>query len=258
MQSRVSSICCNRAKNSSLLFTILKELDRDGWDAVGVGTSDSYNHIVIADGKDSVLNLLPPNHLVVCAGHSRKKWEAAKKLLAEKVEHPFDCMSEEAAEALLHECAQLGQGERGGEVPSSQVFYSHSSDPFLVSFQRLAVATGVGVLHPETHLILHPQFGPWIALRFALVLRVPGAEDAHSLEEYISSAREEHPELLRDARGFCLDSDESRRAVDVLQTSTSTCRSYDVSTFLKARKSFLVGKSFMYDEEQMAYHYDHL
>ena len=35
--------------------------------------------------------------------------------------------------------------------------------------QRMAHAAGLAVLEPNSHLCVHPKFGPWIALRCALV-----------------------------------------------------------------------------------------
>jgi len=38
-----------------------------------------------------------------------------------------------------------------------------------VPLQHLAVATGLGALAPS-HLVIHPAYGPWFALRAAVVL----------------------------------------------------------------------------------------
>ena len=247
----------------SLISSILKTLHREAWDVIGLGSTDSYNDIVIADGKESVLTLLPPNHLVMSVGHSRKKWIDAKKLLAENNENPFDYMSEQAGAAIQEMCIQHRGAGTEGEGTACLVFHSHSSDPFLVSFQRLAVATGIGVLHKETHLVLHRQFGSWIALRFALVLPLPAGTEEHThiclhdrLKEYIRVAKVDHNELLSDASGITVSEDEHHRVAEVLQKmKQQTGATYDPSIFLEARKSFSLGKSFMYEEDQMAYHY---
>ena len=38
-----------------------------------------------------------------------------------------------------------------------------------MAIQRMAQAAGLAYMDPNSHLCLHPKFGPWIALRCALV-----------------------------------------------------------------------------------------
>ena len=54
--------------------------------------------------------------------------------------------------------------------PGARIYYGHR--PYGGAFlplQRLAVATGLGALAP-THLVIHPIYGPWFALRAVVVL----------------------------------------------------------------------------------------
>jgi cyanocobalamin reductase (cyanide-eliminating) / alkylcobalamin dealkylase len=54
--------------------------------------------------------------------------------------------------------------------PGARIYYGHR--PYGGAFlplQRLAVATGLGALAP-THLVIHPVYGPWFALRAVVVL----------------------------------------------------------------------------------------
>jgi hypothetical protein len=59
-------------------------------------------------------------------------------------------------------------------APGARVYYSHRryaserGDVFL-PFQQLAVATGLGALS-EGGLVIHPIYGPWLALRAVLVV----------------------------------------------------------------------------------------
>lgn len=57
--------------------------------------------------------------------------------------------------------------------PAAPIFYGHRAyaDGFL-PMQRLAVATGLAAMAP-THLVVHPIYGPWFALR--AVVTLPGA-----------------------------------------------------------------------------------
>jgi cyanocobalamin reductase (cyanide-eliminating) / alkylcobalamin dealkylase len=58
--------------------------------------------------------------------------------------------------------------------PAARIYYGHRryagarGDAFL-PFQRLAVAIGLGALAP-THLVIHPIYGPWFALRAVILV----------------------------------------------------------------------------------------
>ena len=56
-------------------------------------------------------------------------------------------------------------------VPGARLYYAHRryGGGFL-PFQQLAVATGLGALAPN-HLVIHPTYGPWFALRAVVVVR---------------------------------------------------------------------------------------
>jgi len=54
--------------------------------------------------------------------------------------------------------------------PPARIFYGHRryGEAFL-PLQRLAALTGLGALAPN-HLVIHPVYGPWFALRAVIVL----------------------------------------------------------------------------------------
>lgn len=54
--------------------------------------------------------------------------------------------------------------------PGARIYYGHRRHAgAFVPLQHLAVATGLGALAPS-HLVIHPVYGPWFALRAAVVL----------------------------------------------------------------------------------------
>jgi methylmalonic aciduria homocystinuria type C protein len=54
--------------------------------------------------------------------------------------------------------------------PGARRYYGHRRyDEGFVPLQRLAAATGLGALAP-THLVIHPIYGPWFALRAVVVM----------------------------------------------------------------------------------------
>lgn len=54
--------------------------------------------------------------------------------------------------------------------PSAPIYFTHRAENgAFLPFTRLAVATGFGALAPS-HLVIHPIYGPWIALRAVVLL----------------------------------------------------------------------------------------
>jgi methylmalonic aciduria homocystinuria type C protein len=54
--------------------------------------------------------------------------------------------------------------------PGARRYYGHRRhDGAFLPLQRLAAATGLGALAPN-HLVIHPIYGPWIALRAVVVI----------------------------------------------------------------------------------------
>ena len=57
----------------------------------------------------------------------------------------------------------------GAALPTARVWYAHRQyDGAYLPFQPLAIASGLGAA-ADSHLVIHPTFGPWFALR-AVVL----------------------------------------------------------------------------------------
>jgi methylmalonic aciduria homocystinuria type C protein len=55
-------------------------------------------------------------------------------------------------------------------VPEARVYYGHRRyDGAFLPLQRLAAATGLGAL-AASHLVIHPIYGPWFALRAVIVV----------------------------------------------------------------------------------------
>ncbi len=54
--------------------------------------------------------------------------------------------------------------------PGATIYFAHrAEDGTFLPFSRLAVATGFAALAPS-HLVIHPIYGPWIALRGLVVI----------------------------------------------------------------------------------------
>ena len=122
------------------------------------------------------------------------------------------------------------------------VFYSHRPDPFLVSFQRLAIELRMGVMHPSSQLVVHPVFGPWFALRFALVVRAHCSSDDSSLVTTLFPPAPPH---------FALGADETAAVARILDGQSC----YDPLRHVATRRAFITGKEHSYSDEQISYHY---
>jgi cyanocobalamin reductase (cyanide-eliminating) / alkylcobalamin dealkylase len=103
--------------------------------------------------------------LVIVIGNTRALWphlgEYVRSLDAPPTD-PVDGYVEQVIGAAVANVAEL-----------VDVRFSHEPPPRLVAIQRLADLAGLAWLS-SSHLCIHPTFGPWIALRAAIVLDLPG------------------------------------------------------------------------------------
>lgn len=97
--------------------------------------------------------------LGLLVGNTRGLWPRFKAAMAdpELASHsdPLDRYTERTIETAF---------------PGARAFYGHRQyDGAFVPLQRLAVATGLGAL-AANQLVIHPIYGPWFALRAAIVI----------------------------------------------------------------------------------------
>ncbi len=59
--------------------------------------------------------------------------------------------------------------------PAHEVVFSHEAAPRRIPMQRLAVHAGFAPLSTG-HLLAHPVFGPWLALRAVVIVDLPGPQ----------------------------------------------------------------------------------
>jgi hypothetical protein len=219
-----------------LLNEIFQYLTENDWDVIGCHSTDSYNDRILFLNKEHLIKTLPPNKFILCVGNSKKLWKTAKDFLDRGIPDPFDHIISPKAVQYCHQiCHSHGI--------SCTPFYTSSSEPFLVSFQDLAVATGIGVYSDEIKLVIHPKFGPWFALRFALI--IDSDWNSHSL----SISR------LPVASSFSLDNIDFNIAKSLLVDGLMGDR-YDPYRHIAARRSVPIGLAEVYSDEQIAYHYD--
>lgn len=118
--------------------------------------------------------------------------------------------------------------------------YSHEPPPRRIAFQRLAHVAGLAWLSPS-HLCVHPEFGPWLALRAAIVLDVPAPPPTPP------------PTPPCDCSNGC-----GQLLVDALagnQSVTSSEVQAEWRRWLAVRDACPVGRRHRYDDDQIEYHY---
>jgi methylmalonic aciduria homocystinuria type C protein len=120
------------------------------------------------------------------------------------------------------------------------VRYSHEPPPRRIAIQRLADVAGLAWLSPS-HLCIHPMFGPWIALRAAVVLDQPAPAAASRLEPPCHCSAHCLPKL-REA----LVAGEPTNAAQLIE---------HWRLWLAMRDACPVGRQHRYDDEQIVYHY---
>lgn len=196
----------------------------------GYNLSNEYNKRILKLNKN--LHLLPKNKLILCFGNTKDLWYHAKELLQNNIQDPFDkILVPNAIKLSLEICQKYNL--------SCNIFMSHSFEPYLLSFQDLAVITDIGVYSNDLKLVIHPIYGPWFALRFALLIDCDNI-DPNELN------------LALENRPICnleLNEEEFKEAAKYLSEE------YDPLSHILARKSISLGSNEMYDDDQIAYHY---
>jgi len=93
--------------------------------------------------------------LGVLVGHTRALWPVFRERMLPDEADPLDRYTERSLEAAF---------------PGARIYYGHRQyDGAFVPLGQLAQAIGVGALAPS-RLLIHPVYGPWLALRAVVLL----------------------------------------------------------------------------------------
>jgi methylmalonic aciduria homocystinuria type C protein len=126
----------------------------------------------------------------------------------------------------------------------SEVRWAHNPPPCRVAMQRLAHVSGLAYLSPS-HLSVHVTYGPWIALRAAVVIDIEGP----------SGPPPDPPNPCPDCESHCLP-----RFRDAIAEACATPAGHAAierhwRLWLAVRDACPVGRSHRYSNEQIRYHY---
>jgi methylmalonic aciduria homocystinuria type C protein len=194
-----------------------------------------YNDNV--DAAERIDDLGRPDALAVLVGNTRALWPKFLRELEQRsdlrsADDPVDRYVVETVES-----AREGIGER------HHVRYGHVVEPRALPIQRLAVAAGLAHLSPS-HLSVHPQYGPWIALRALLVFDVPGPAGSRPVPQDPCTSCEKP----------CVAALE--RALEL--TGQAGAIEPRWQAWLAVRDACPEGRTSRYDDEQVRYHYTKL
>jgi methylmalonic aciduria homocystinuria type C protein len=170
--------------------------------------------------------------MVVVVGNTRAIWPHVDRFVIEssaRVDDPVDAWVERVLSAATADIPQC-----------IDVRFSHEPPPRRIAIQRLAHIAGLAWLSPS-HLCVHPEFGPWIALRAAVVLDAPFV-DEHGPPP--ASCPCEHQ---------CLPLLEAALAGETTADSAHVLEHW--RAWLAVRDACPVGRQHRYSDEQIVYHY---
>lgn len=198
-----------------------------GIDLSSVTTARAYDEVV-----DRPFRLgAAPEATVIVLGNTRALWPHLERFVRERgaLDDPVDSYVMHTVRAATADVDDV-----------LDIRFSHEPPPRRIAIQRLADRAGLAWLSPS-HLCVHPEYGPWIALRAAVVLGRP-------LVDVPAAAR---PPC--DCAANCMP-----RLHDAIAAGEPASNAEMVAhwqLWLAMRDACPVGREHRYGEEQIRYHY---
>ncbi|MES1183800.1 MAG: hypothetical protein ABUL60_08285 [Myxococcales bacterium] len=212
---------------------------RAGFDLVQAFSVAHYNAAAPATERlDDLGRAALPGALGVVFGNTRELWPAfttayTQDAALERAEHPLDAYVVTRLSSLLADATSA----------RSQLIFAHVTTPRAFPIQRLAERVGLAALSPS-HLAIHPQHGPWLALRAVAVIDVAGPPGPL-------------PPVARPCLGCsapCLAALEQARLVSGEPLSSAAIARH-AGAWVAVRDACPVGRGSRYGANQLAYHY---
>jgi cyanocobalamin reductase (cyanide-eliminating) / alkylcobalamin dealkylase len=218
-----------------ILEALRASVTRAGFDLVQPLRVGWYNDIVAAPLR--LEDFGSGEHLALLVGNTRALWPVFLDALSRDAElgsssDPLDLYTERCLGAAVGAIAQ----------PSS-VRFGHDTGERLVALQRLAHVAGLAHL-TETHASVHPEYGPWLALRAVVSVAVEGPPGP--------------PPSLPHPCGSCARGCQAafeRACATLVGTSPEENLRAHWQRWLECRDACPVGREHRYSEAQIRYHY---
>lgn len=195
-----------------------------------------------------------PRSLVVVIGNTRALWPRLLEAMAGDetlMGHPdpVDTYAEReigrAVEEVVEECGIEATIRMAAHVPEPG-----SEGAEGVAIQQLARVAGLADLSPS-NLSVHPEHGPWIALRAAVVFDTEGPDDT-----VVVQVCKECPAPCTDALENALQTLKQREEEQAeLEAEREDAIARHWEKWLAVREACPVGEESKYPDEQSEYHY---
>jgi methylmalonic aciduria homocystinuria type C protein len=180
-----------------------------------------------------------PDALVVVVGNTRALWPAFSSALRTE-----PALADERSPLDTYVARELRAAASLLPLPSI-VRLSHEPPPRRIAMQRMAEIAGLAPRGPG-YLSIHPTFGPWIGLRGAIVLDLPGPDG-----EARPAVRPTGP-----WEAAC-----EQAVLDALALSGAVLGHEAIRDSWRAwvavRDACPIGREHRYCDEQLRYHYTH-
>ena len=177
-----------------------------------------------------------PRALALVIGNTRALWPHVRDAVAagtsDAVDGHVQAAVRDAVDAAL---APLSPR------PRFEIRFAPELPPRRIAMQRLAHVAGLAWLAPS-HLCVHPVFGPWIALRAAVVIDVEAPR-----------SRRTAPQPPCDCASGCQPAFERALAAGPPRDHAELRRHWEL--WLAVRDACPVGRAHRYGDEQIRYHY---
>jgi methylmalonic aciduria homocystinuria type C protein len=180
----------------------------------------------------------PGGALGILLGNTRRLWPAfvaacAQDAALANAQQPLDSYVVTCVTALLAEATSA----------RTQLVFAHVMAPTAFPIQRLAARVGLAALSPS-HLVIHPQHGPWLGLRAVAVVDVAGPESAPGAVAQPCLA----------CAAPCVPALEHALLVSGEPLSSAAIAQH-AAAWIAVRDACPVGRGSRYSEAQLAYHY---
>jgi methylmalonic aciduria homocystinuria type C protein len=210
--------------------------ERAGLDLVKSFAAADYNQH--AKPAERIHDFDSPRSLAVLVGNTRAIWPAfadayaASSLLATATD-PLD----------LYVSSSIERAATHAGADRFRAHFSHVTSPQPLPIQRLAELVGFAALAPS-HLAVHTEHGPWIALRAVVTFDIEGPTN---LPQPAQSPCKDCPRPCVPALEQAL-----ARTGMSLDSQAVTAHAAD---WIAVRDACPVGRASRYGEEQLLYHY---
>ena len=218
------------------LRAFAEDCERGGLDLVWPFSLEPYNASV--NPREQLPNFGRNQTQALLIGNTRALWPTFLRAIAQdphlaRTEHPLD-------DYVVHQV----ESARVHVPYATHLEFSHVVRPRALPFQRLAELAGFARRSPS-QLNVHPEYGPWFALRAVLVLDCDAAPSTHTA-----------PDLCSACTKPCVPAFEhALAAAKHAQRSLGLAVVHDAANWIGIRDACPYGRDYRYSEDQLRYHY---